>query len=134
MLSYNKLISYLKNQDEYMYSVKPLYVVVYIPRMQYHITIYQDQWDEYENVSNKPYHLFHISSNKEFNRCSSYFWVDKNNHRISKIPIKYFTYNQPIFNFFTSTRNSCKPSDVLIPLLKVFQKIINQAVYFDVPL
>ena len=127
MLSYQELINYLLSQDKYQYSIKPLYTVIHLPTYpDYHITIYQDQWDDYKLNTGKPYHLFHISSNDEQNRCSSYFWVGTNTNKIQKIPRKYFKYNQPIYDYFSSTRSPCELKKV-IPLLKILQKIINEA-------
>lgn len=131
MISYDILTLYLKNNlyenfNGLTYSKKPLYTVIIDESRNYHITIYQDQWDDYEWITRKPYYLFHVSSNSSNNldRCSSYFWVNKTNYHIRKIPSKYFMYNQPTFDFMSSTRNPCKLSEI-IPLLKKFQKIIN---------
>lgn len=112
MIAYDNIIEYLTKQSTYLFSIKPLYTVISPPNSNYHITIYKDQWDDYEAVSKKPYYLFHISSNNEENRCSSYFWVDKKNLRIKYIPRKYFKYNQLDFNFFSSRRSPCALSEI----------------------
>jgi hypothetical protein len=123
MISYKNIIDYLIDyKHNYSYSIKSSYIV--INNGKYHITIYQDQWDDYENANGKPYHLFHISLNDINNRCSSYFWVNKSNYHIRKIPTKYFMYNQPTYSFFSSTRSPCKLSEI-ISTIKLFQKIIN---------
>ncbi|XWV26907.1 hypothetical protein QJ857_gp0143 [Tupanvirus soda lake] len=124
MLPYQLLLKHLKSQHLYPVSIKPNYCVIMAPGMNYHITIFQEQWDDYEKVSGKPYYLFHISSNDENNRCSSYFWVTKYTNRVKKIPRKYFLYNQPNYTFFSSTRNPCHLWDVK-PLLKIFQSILD---------
>jgi hypothetical protein len=123
-LSYQLLINYLQHQHDYPISLKSNYCVIIIPGTDYHITIYQDQWDRYEEVSRKPYHLFHISLNAEIGRCSSYFWVNKYSYRVKKIPRNYFLYNQPSYSFFSSTRSPCHLRNI-IGLLKIFQKILN---------
>jgi len=123
VFSYQFLTTNLQKQNIYPISIKSNYLVIMIPGMDYHITIYQNQWDDYEKQMEKPYHLFHISSNSEENRCSSYFWVNKNTHRIQKIPKRYFSYNQPSYSFNSSTRNPCHLSDI-IKILKIFQKLL----------
>lgn len=123
MIPYPKLLYYLNKQHEYPVNTKQRYSVVVVPGSKYHITVFQDQWNDYQNVTGLPFHLFHISSDSEENRCSSYFWVDKNTYRIKKIPGKYFKYNQPAYNFYNSTRNPCHLSDIM-PILKKFQRIL----------
>jgi len=122
MLPYQKLIDYLK-QHKYPITIKPKYSVITVPGNNYHITIFQDQWDDYENTSGKPYYLFHVSSNNEIDRCSSYFWVDKNSLRIKRIPQKYFMYVQPTYSFHSSTRNPCHLGEIK-NVLKKFQTIL----------
>ena len=124
MVSYRSLINELKRQHKYPISIKSNFTVVTIPGIDYHITIFQDQWDDYQKTSGKPYHLFHVSSNKEDNRCSSYFWVGRYTMHIKKIPRKYFSYNQPSYSFFSSTRNPCHLRDIQ-RLLVVFQHMLN---------
>lgn len=121
MLSYQILINYLQNHRRYNTNIKPNYCV--ITGINYHITIFKDQWDNYESISGKPYHLFHISSDENQNRCSSYFWVNNNDYKIKKIPKKYFSYNQPTYTFFSSTRFPCHLYNI-DDLLKLFQKIL----------
>lgn len=125
MITYDNLLSNLQKQRHYHISAKNNYFVLLVSGSKYHITVFRDQWDDYENISNLPFHLFHISSDSEQNRCSSYFWVDKKSRRIKKIPGKYFQYNQPSYDFFSSTRSPCKLSDIKF-LLKIFQRIINK--------
>lgn len=125
MLTYQELTNSLKNKYKYIVSIKPIYTVITIPNTNYHITIYEDQWNNYQENTGKPYHLFHISSNNENNRCSSYFWVDMMTHRIKKIPRKYFSYNQLLYSLSSSTRSPCHLSDIT-QLLVVFQKMINE--------
>lgn len=124
MLSYHELLKRLKNQHLYPISIKTNYVVIMFPGLKYHITIYQEQWDDYERVSGKPYNLFHISSNGENNRCSSYFWVSIYTNKIKKIPRYFFMYNQSNYTFFSSTRSPCHLWEIK-PLLKEFQKILD---------
>ena len=125
MVSYEQLIAYLKKQHEYPASFKNNYIVIMVRGTQYHITVFQDQWNDYEKVTSLPYHLFHISSDIANNRCSSYFWVDKNTYRIKKIPGQYFKYSQPSYDFYSSTRNRCKLGSIR-QLLKAFQRILNR--------
>lgn len=123
MPSYQTLINYLK-QQQYRFSIKSGYFVVAVNGLDYHITVYQDQWDDYEEVTGNKYHLFHISSEQQLNRCSSYFWVSKQDNRIKKIPPQYFSYNQPSYNFTASTRSPCQLEDI-DTLLKIFQQILD---------
>lgn len=127
MLSYELLIKHLKNQH-LLVKVKTNYTIIMIPGMNYHVSIFREQWDDYEKESGKPYYLFHISSNNEKDRCSSYFWVSKNKNIIKKIPREYFLYNQINYTFFSSTRGPCYLWDIK-PLLKIFQKILNVIKY-----
>ena len=125
MITYEQLLSYLKQQREYPTSIRKNYFVVIVRGSKYHVTVFQDQWNEYENVTGQPYHLFHISSDDEANRCSSYFWVDKQTYRIKKIPAQYFKYNQPTYDYFSSTRSPCSFSDIKF-ILKIFQRILRK--------
>lgn len=124
-MKYSKLSFYLKKQHQYPVSVRKNYTVITVPNTKYHITIFQDQWDNYQSVSKKRYHLFHISSDQEDNRCSSYFWVDKNNYRIQKIPKKYFSYQQSNYSFFSSTRKPCNLKNIIKHLV-IFQRLLKQ--------
>ena len=129
MLSYKNLISFLKKQNIFRINIANNYCVITLPNKyySYHITIYQDQWDDYENVTKFPYYLFHISSNNEKNKCSSYFWVDKNNLYIRTIPKKYFNYEQKNFSFYSSRRKTCRLSEIKI-LIKAFQKFLQSII------
>lgn len=126
-ITYQKLVSHLKKQNIYPINIKSHYCVIMIPKNKYHISIFQDQWDNYYNITNKPYHLFHISSNDEQNRCSSYFWVDMHNYKIKKIPKKYFMYGQTYYGFNASTRNPCDFNEIM-NILKILQKLLNNVV------
>lgn len=125
MLSYEQLKKLLLH-NHVNHSVRKNYLVINVPESEYHITIFQDQWDMYETETSYPYYLFHLSSNSEKNRCSIYFWVDKKNYRIKSIPSNLFLYDQPIYTFTSSTRSPCFYGDIKF-LLKYFQKILNKA-------
>lgn len=124
-ITYSILINYLENQKRYPISIKNNYTVINFPSTNYHITIYQDQWDEYSSVTGLPYHLFHISSEDTEDRCSSYFWVRRSDNRIQAIPKKYFRYNQPNYNFYSSTRFPCKLKYIRFHL-KSFSRILSK--------
>lgn len=124
MISYQKLITSLQNKKTYSFSIKNKYTIIIRSLSKYHITIFQDQWDLYEEKCSQPYHLFHISSNNEQDRCSSYFWVCKNTNKIQNIPDKFFSYEQPTYNFTSSTRSRC-PSDSITNEIKIFQQILD---------
>lgn len=125
MITYEQLLAYLKQQKEYPFSIRKNYFVI-IPRgSRYHVTVFQDQWDEYEKVTGMSNHLFHISSDSDDDRCSSYFWVDKNDYRIKNIPNKYFKYNQPTYDYYSSTRNPCQFKEIKF-ILKIFQRILRK--------
>lgn len=125
MITYKKILLYLTKQHKYKIIIKKDYfIITNLNRKEnFHITVFQDQWDKYWKVTKKPYHLFHISSNDNINRCSTYFWVDIYTYRIKKIPSKYFKYNQKSYGFYSSTRNPCNYYYIK-PLLLVFQKIL----------
>ncbi|AGC01726.1 hypothetical protein H012_gp739 [Acanthamoeba polyphaga moumouvirus] len=123
-ISYRTLLKNLSKINNIILSIKNNYLIITLPNNNYHITIFQDQWDDYQKQINKPYHLFHISSNDTKNKCSSYFWVYKKNYKIYKIPNKYFKYNQPNYSFFTSTRNPCSYLEIKT-LLKYFGRILS---------
>ncbi|ANB50374.1 hypothetical protein [Powai lake megavirus] len=131
-ISYKILLKYFKyfsknteTENYYKISIREKYFVIYFPNCDYHITIYQDQWNEYEYYTGHPYHLFHISSNNDNNKCSSYFWVDKINYYIHKIPNKYFSYGQLTYGYTSSTRNPCDYRKIK-PLLYFFQKNLTR--------
>ncbi|MEM3062449.1 MAG: hypothetical protein QW303_02735 [Nitrososphaerota archaeon] len=124
MVTYEQLARYLKNYYKHFTTIKKNYFIIMFPNLNYHITVFRDQWDDYQKITGMPYHLFHISSNRENNRCSSYFWVDKYDLRIKKIPRKYFKYSQPEYSFYGSTRNACRSLSIK-HILRVFQKILK---------
>lgn len=124
MISYEKLLIYLRLQKKFTMSVKPIYCVLSLPREKYHVTIYQDQWDDYQQKTGMPYHLFHISLNQERDRCSSYFWVDKKTYDIKNIPEKYFKYNQENYDYSRSTRSPCPPTRIK-HILKIFGGLLK---------
>jgi hypothetical protein len=121
-ITYDDIVEFLRNQKKFSFSVKKNYMVINVPRTNYHITVFQDQWDDYYKETKLPYHLFHISSEDKNNRCSSYFWVNFQNKVVS-IPPKYFRYNQPNYSFFSSTRFPCNIREIKHHL-KVFSKIL----------
>ncbi len=123
-MKYSELKSFLIHYYQDFLTVKIDYIVIRIPNQFYHITIYQDQWDDYMHTTNRPYHLFHISSNNKDTRCSSYFWINVKTLKIQKIPRGLFLYNQPSYSFDSSTRNPCPLANIL-DILKFFQKILN---------
>ena len=128
MLTYLKLIECLEKYSKYRkytYSIKSNYVVILFPKSEYHVSIFKDQWDEYEFLTGKPYYQFHVSSNNIDQRCSSYFWVKKSTNRIRKIPSKYFYYDQPVYSINESTRSPCKLRKIM-PILKLFQKFLKR--------
>lgn len=128
MCSYDDLLTFLTSRknilDQYKLSTKNFYFVIIIPNVNYHISIFKDQWDNYETVSGKPYYLFHISSNNENARCSSYFWARKSDLKIKKIPPKYFKYNQYSYDFFASTRSQCSYVEIE-KIILCFQNLLN---------
>jgi hypothetical protein len=139
MLSYRKLVSFLYKQKHFPVNSKPAYIVITIPKTRYHITIFADQWDDYQKVTNMPYYLFHISSDDTIqgatsgysqDRCSSYFWVRKTDLNILPIPSKYFKYSQPDFDFYKSTRNPCNYNDIS-PIVGQFQNLLHTIKYVE---
>jgi hypothetical protein len=124
MITYKQLVESLQKQNRYDIVIKKNYIVINIPGYNYHITIFEDQWNEYWLAVNSDYHLFHISSNDSNNtKCSSYFRVDFNGN-IHNIPAKMFLYNQDHFSFFASTRSPCNYKEIK-PILIKFQKLLK---------
>lgn len=124
MITYETFIYKFKKISYYNIVVKPKYCVITFPNAAYHITIYQDQWDDYQSVTGLPYHLFHVSSVEKEDRCSSYFWIDKT-FKIKNIPKKYFCYEQDAYNFFGSTRRQCVYAEIK-SILKQFQHVLTK--------
>lgn len=122
IINYDKLVSDMPSKVSLR--VKDKYVMVQIPNFDYHITIFRDQWDDYKDVTNRNYHLFHITSNNPNIKCSTYFFVDLYSNRIKKIPDKYFKYEQDSYGFYSSTRSPCSYK-LIKPAIKLFQKILN---------
>lgn len=122
MIAYEKLVSYFKRQRIFKINIKKNYFVLTLPKYYgYHITVFQDQWDDYELQTNMPYHLFHISSEME-NKCSSYFWIDKEKHKIRTIPSTHFRYEQDDYGFYSSTRKPCDINNKVRVILKQFER------------
>lgn len=122
IITFKVLKKYLYNK--YNSKITSNYILINPPESNYHITIFKDQWDNYHFDSHFAYHLFHISSNNNDSKCSSYFWVDKNKYYIRHIPNKYFSYNQSIFSYYKSTRNRCSLKDI-IPSIQFFSLILQ---------
>lgn len=124
MLPYQKLLFNMNIHHKNIISVRKGYFVIKFNNL-YHITIYQDQWDDYFMQTKLPYYLFHISSNNIENRCSSYFWVDRDTNKIKGIDEKYFKYEQPSYSFFGSTRKPCEMKEIK-SILSRFQSILDE--------
>lgn len=131
MISYDKLLFFLKQNVKYKASFKPNYLVINIPKSRYHISVFKDQWNDYESTTDLPYHLFHVSSDEIENRCSSYFWADKKTYQIKKIPDKYFKYEQPDYNFYQSRRKPCDYKQIK-HLLTMFHEILKHVMNTDI--
>jgi hypothetical protein len=95
------------------------------PDEKYHITVFQDEWDNYSKLTNLPYHLFHLTENKFENKCSTFLWIDKD-MLIKDIPQEYFIYNQPEHDYHRSTRTKCNSNDTKT-IIKKFQKILKKS-------
>lgn len=127
MITFDALVQALSNQTTYPISTKNDYCVINIPNSDYHITIFQDQWDNYERATGRPYYLFHISSdsNNIGDKCSTYFWIKKKDMQIRRIPSAYFRYNQLHYNYNSSTRSPCE-FDKIEPVVDIFQSILDK--------
>src|SRR5438132_437164 len=104
VLNYAELldrIDYLSHFDQFNYYFKNNYIVIQFPNCDNHVTIFQDQWDQYYSDTGLHYYLFHITSNDSTNICSSYFWIDMETNLIKKIPPMYFEYNQKKFGLYS---------------------------------
>lgn len=128
MISYYFLSNYLYN-NKIKCSINNEYIIIFYGQ-KYHITIFQDQWDEYHNITNLPYYLFHVSSNRKINRCSRYYWVSKKKLKIQDIPKKYFKYQSSNYSYYSSTRQKCNRHDV-IGIVKYFQTLLDHAIFLS---
>jgi len=126
MVSYNTIKDIVHHKTLFEISIKSNYIVLSIPSIvDYHITIYKDQWDFYVDFTGFEYYLFHISSNNSINRCSTYYWVDIHTMKIIDIPPKYFRYEQKSYDMYSSTRESCEANNKIKLLLRNFEKILK---------
>lgn len=126
MVSYNTIKDIIHFKTTFKISVKTNYVVLTLPTiLDYHITIYEDQWDYYADFTGFEYYLFHISSNDTLHRCSTYYWVDIHTMDIVNIPPKYFRYEQESYDMYSSTRKSCESNDSVKILLQKFEKLLK---------
>lgn len=127
-MEYQKFIDTLKIFTGVKLIQKINYTIIFFPnkKYNYHISIFKDQWDDYSKITGKNYHLFHVSDNNNSeNKCSRYYWIDKFNLKIKKIPKKYFSYHQSSFSIDKSTRIPCEYSNVE-KIVHVFQKILDK--------
>lgn len=129
MLNYQLLVEYLDKYYKNLLSIKNNYFVISMPNFDHHITVYEDQWNNYQELSGLPYYLFHMSSSDTTTtKCSIYFWVSKINGKILRIPKKFFTYGQNHYSHMGSTRPKCKFLKVVM-LVKFFRRVIKDATY-----
>jgi hypothetical protein len=95
------------------------------PTFKYHITIFQDQWDDYQSPSGLTAKLFHIThGHYDQFRCSTYFILDKNLH-IQEVPSADFSYNQPDFGPTKSRRSKCTNKSLEF-IIRHFEELIGQ--------
>lgn len=126
MISYSDIKDIAHIKSPFKISIKSDYLVLTLPLMiDYHITIYEDQWDFYSDFTGFEYYLFHISSNDTKNRCSTYYWVDVYDLSIVDIPPSYFRYEQETYDMYSSTRKRCKPNRVIDILLDTFERVLK---------
>lgn len=92
------------------------------PSHYYHITVFQDQWDDYISPSKKVAKLFHITH--EITKCSLYLLLT-NKLQIEMVNNKDFKYEQPDFSHHSSTRQKCV-DDSLNIIINQFQIVINR--------
>lgn len=123
LINFNDLESKLRRCCNKNLVIRRDYLVIKYDDIDYHVTIFKDQWDDYYQKTGRPYYLFHISTNDPVNKCSTYLWVDILTHGITMVPPKYFKYEQSSFDFNGSTRKPCDINKILI-LIKRFQKIL----------
>lgn len=122
MLSYAKLTHFLKVHHSNITNFTTNYTVIKTGE-KYHITIFNDQWDNYETVTDEPYYMYHITSNTQYpNKCSRYYRVSKKTLIISNIP--HFEYGADTFSFYKSTRKPCD-KDHLIEINIWFEKLLK---------
>ncbi len=124
MITYDELVKMLDLKFPGRVRQRREYSVIVFPKSEYHLTIFRDQWDDYQKITGHPYYLFHISSNNVENRCSIYWWVDKKNLRIHRIPDNIFKYSQPNYSIIASTRQPCRTIDIAF-ILKFFGKFLR---------
>jgi len=130
LIAYDKILSiikdHLKNTIFTGIAIRKGYFVLNTRRDQpysdYHITIFQDQWDEYKSPSKLRARLFHITHEKT--KCSAYYLVNTN-LKVQEIPNNDFLYEQPDFSHSASTREKCI-DDIIKTINKEFDIVINR--------
>jgi hypothetical protein len=94
------------------------------PTFKYHITVYQDQWDQYQSPSGLTARLFHIThGHYDKFRCSTYFILDENLN-IREVPETDFKYEQPDFGMTKSRRSKCT-NKALVIIIREFEKMLK---------
>lgn len=131
-ISYEDLIFYLKNKckesSKIKFIIKSNYSIIKFSKSNYHITVYQDQWDEYQIKTSLYKNLFHVTSDdiiyKKSNKCSVYFWLDISTREIKEVSPEYFSYEEDTYTFRSSTRKKCIINDDIMKIIKQFHRII----------
>mgnify|MGYP003445655108 FL=1 len=127
MVTYNNIKDIVNIKTPFKISIKSNYLVLSIPKIsEYHITVYENQWDYYSDFTDFEYYLFHISSNSTENRCSTYYWVKTSGLNIVDIPSNYFRYEQETYDMFSSTRKKCNKNESIFLLLSMFEHALKQ--------
>ena len=134
-LTYNWLITELKKINFKQNSIfesltvndKKKYLMLSVKKqfnVKYHLTIFEDQWNNYVSPSKLNAKLFHITFdvNDEEKKCSTYL-ILTDKYRVRLVPETDFKYNQPEFGMNASTRSQCIDKAIKL-IAKSFEVLI----------
>lgn len=130
LIAYNRILPIIKNYLNHTIFTgiairKGYFVLNTKPNQEYsdyHVTIFQDQWDEYQSPSKLTARLFHITHEKT--KCSAYYIVNSD-IQVQDIPKDDFKYEQPDFSHSASTREKCT-DDIIKVINKQFEIVVNR--------
>lgn len=115
-------------------SINDKYAVIkFLSDENFHVTIFKDQWDDYHKKTGHNYHLFHISSESETTKCSSYFWATTAKLKILSIPKNIFAYGQENFGLYSSTRQPCDMKSIA-PTMRKLQVLMHDVMLLHIKL
>ncbi|AYV78209.1 MAG: hypothetical protein Edafosvirus7_1 [Edafosvirus sp.] len=101
-------------------SINKKNIIISVKDSNFHITIFRDQWNDYQKNTNLPEKLFHITHEKT--QCSIYFVL---NDKLEIREPSNFNYEQQDFGLNKSTRKRCDDKEINI-IIKNFETLIKK--------